>query len=431
MAPATAFSLPSSQNITRVVLPNGITVLVFQMPHLQSVALAGSLNAGAVFEPNDRNGLASMTAAALMRGTQTQDFAAIHSALEDVGADLGYGTGFSTVAYGGKSLAEDLPLLLAQLSDTLRHPVFPDEQVENLRGQRVTELRYAEQDIRTRAERAFRRTLYPSEHVYHRSPYGSLAGLADLTADDLRAFHAQHYGPQGMNVAIVGAVTPERAIDLVSQHLGDWTNPSQPGLPDVQPVTPPAEPRRVHVSIAGKEQTAIVMGTIGPSTTAPDFQATRIANSILGEFGMMGRIGQIVREEMGLAYYAYSQLEGGRGPGAWSIAAGVAPDDVHTAIDAALNEVHRIVNEPVDREDLEDNLAYFTGRLPLRLESASGIASQLIIIERFNLGLDYIANYRDMLYRITLEDVQAAARKYLDPHRFVIATAGPDNGETS
>lgn len=79
----------------------------------------------------------------------------------------------------------------------------------------------------------------------------------------------------------------------------------------------------------------------------------------------------------------------------------------------------------ISEDDLEDNLSYYTGSLPLRLESAGGIANQLIAMERYNLGLDFLVNYRELMYRFTREDIQSAMRRYLDPERFVISVAGP------
>lgn len=420
-----AHSLPNSQNITRTVLSNGIVVLIHTLPHVESVVIAGSIAAGALHENPQQNGLASMTAAALMRGTQTHDFDSIHSALEDIGADLSFGGGRHQVGLGGKALVEDMPILIELLCDTLRYPTFPEEQVDNLRSQHITELRYSQQDNRYRAQEAFREALYPPEHPYHYSTYGTLQTLPTLTRADLKAFHARHYGPKGMLLSVVGNVTPDAVIDLLEEYLGDWDNPQQPATPQL-PDLPTSQPgQRVTVSLPGKTQAAIVMGTIGPSTIAPNYRPALLANSILGEFGMMGRIGHIIREELGLAYYAYSRLDGGLGPGAWTIEAGVAPENVDLTIETALAEVRRLLSEHVSEDDLSDNLSYFTGRLPLRLESASGIANQLIALERYDLGLDFLVNYRDIMYRFTREDVQAAARHYLDPDRFIIAVAGP------
>ncbi len=426
MATHNQFSLPSPENITRVVLDNGIVILAYENWHVKSVVMSGSLEAGSIHELPEDNGLASLTAAALMRGTRHRDFDTLHGELEDIGADLSIGAGTHSVSFGGKALAEDLPVLLDVLNDVLRYPTFPDNFVEKLRQQRLTELNYSEFDARYRAGRAFRETLYPPTHTYHFSSYGSLETLPHLTSAALRAFHQQHYHPAGMIISIVGAVKAADAVALVQAKFADWHNNGQTAAVDLPAMTLPDETRRVYVGLPGKTQASIVMGLIGPSRYAEDYQAALLANSVLGEFGMMGRIGHVIREQLGLAYYAYSRLEGGAGPGAWSIAAGVAPENVELAIERALDEVRRLIQEPVSDEDLADNQSYFTGRLPLRLENSAGIAATLQTIERYHLGLDYIQTYHDKIYRLTQDDLLHAGQHYLDPDRFVIAVAGPE-----
>jgi zinc protease len=420
------FDLPHSGNITRVELPNGIIVLVYENHQVESVVISGSLEAGSLFETPAQNGLASLTAAALMRGTHRRDFDALHATLEDIGADLSLGAGYHTVGFGGRALAEDLPVLLDVLNDVLRAPAFPPGPVDNLRQQRLTEIKYSDDDTRYRAGLAFRQALYGPAHPYHYLTYGTRDTLPHLSAADLTAFHRQVYGPRGMILSVVGAVDTAAALALVREHLEDWTNPHQPALPALPPAVPPAEARHLYTGLAGKTQASIVMGTLGPSRFAPDYQAATLANSILGEFGMMGRIGSVIREELGLAYYAYSRLEGGPGPGAWSIAAGVAPENVALTIERALDEVRRLVTEPVSAADLADNLSYFTGRLPLRLESSAGIAATLQSMERYGLGLDYLLTYAERLHALTPDDLLQAAQHYLDPARFVVAVAGPN-----
>ena len=127
-------SIPGPENITRVELTNGIIILVYENFAAQSVVIAGSLEAGSIYEDPAKSGTASMTAAALMRGTKNRDFDAIHSSLEDIGADLDVGAGTHTTGFSGKALAEDLPVLLEILEDVLRYPAFPEQQVERLRG---------------------------------------------------------------------------------------------------------------------------------------------------------------------------------------------------------------------------------------------------------------------------------------------------------
>lgn len=422
---AKTHQLPYSGNVYRTVLSNGIVLLVHTLAHVRSVVMAGSVRAGSLYEQPEQNGLASLTAAALMRGTRSHDFEAIHSALEDIGADLSFGAGNHQVGFGGKALAEDLPLLVELLNDTLRYPTFPADQIENLRLQRITELRYSRQDNRYRAEEAFREGLYPPEHPYHYGSYGTLDTLPTLTSDDLQAFHTAYYGPAGMLLAVVGNVQPDEVVSLVEAAFGDWSNDQQPDEMALPDLILPEKQRRFDVALAGKTQSAVVMGTIGPSALAEDYRAAMLANSVLGEFGMMGRLGNVIREDMGLAYYAHSRLDGGQGPGAWTIAAGVAPDKVDVTIEAAIQQVQLMRDELISEDDLEDNLSYFTGRLPLRLESASGIANQLVTMERYDLGLDFLVDYRDLMYLYTREDLQAALRHYLEPDRFVIAVAGP------
>ena len=230
-----------------------------------------------------------------------------------------------------------------------------------------------------------------------------------------------------MIVVIVGAVKAADAIEIVRARFEDWTNPDQPHRAAAARCRAGARAtQRAVVALPGKTQSDLVLGVPGPSRFSPDYQAASLANSVLGQFGMMGRIGKSVREELGLAYYAYSQVEGGFGPAPWSVAAGVNPANVELAIDRIRDEIRRLVSEPVSEDDLADNQAYHVGHLPLQLESNEGIASSLRNIETYNLGLDYLVNYRDMIYSLTRADLLNAAKRYLNPDALVIGIAGPE-----
>jgi zinc protease len=418
------FSVPNSNNIHRQVLPNGIKVLAFCNPHVQSVYLLGTLKAGSIYESGYPIGVASLTASMLMRGTLTRDFDTLHSALEDVGADLGIGAGVHHVSFSGKALASDLGLLLELLADALRHPSFPEEHLNLMRTQRLTELQYAQQDTRYRAGRAFREMLYPQTHPYHQSNYGSVESLPQISTDMLREFHQKHYGVRDMVIVVVGNIEPSTVAEQINQVLGDWQSPQQPSAPAIAMISPPTQRQIHYTSIEGKTQSDIVLGTLAPSRLSSDYMTASLANSILGEFGMMGRIGGVIREELGLAYYASSSVEGAELQGAWSISAGVAHQNVQLTIEKALEQVQRISQEPVSLQDLQDNQSYYVGRLPIRLESNSGIANSLEMMERLGLGLDYLANYHEMIYSITIEDILRVTQTYLNPSQFVISIAG-------
>lgn len=419
-------SLPGPDTIVRRELANGITVLVRTNDYARSVVITGSLDVGSLFDPPQVTGLASFTAALLLRGTLSRDFATIHEMLEGNGASLSISGGRHTAGFSGKSLAEDLPLLLDLLSDAVRHPAFADEQVERLRGQLVTALKIRDQDTRYVADRLFRELAYPARHPYAVQPDGTLETVTAITREQLVEFHRRHYGPRGMVIVIVGAVDAEQAIQLVGDYFGDWQNPDQPALPELPPV-PPIQDRHAQTTVMpGKSQTDIVLGAPGPSRLSGDWMAASLANNILGVFGMYGRIGAEVREKRGLAYYSYSRLEGGLGPGPWRVIAGVNPANVTQAIDAIRHEIRRMTTECVTEEELADNKANFIGRLPLQLESNEGVAGTLLTMERYGLGLDYLQRYAADVNAVTAEDVRAVVQRYLDADAYVLAIAGPD-----
>jgi len=158
----------------------------------------------------------------------------------------------------------------------------------------------------------------------------------------------------------------------------------------------------------------------------PDFDPARLANTVLGVFGMMGRLGANVRERQGMAYYAFSRLSGDREPGTWVAIAGVNPANVKRAQRAMLDEVKHLQDEIVPEAELEDCKHYLTGSLPLQLETNDGVASLLVDIEWHNLGLDYLERYTEIIQSLTAEEVQRVARKYLDTSSYVLALAGPN-----
>src|SRR3972149_6464535 len=139
-------SLPGPENVSRWVLPNGIVLLVRQNHASPSVVLNGYLAAGAIGEDAARAGLAHLTAAGLMRGTRRRSFQGIYESIESIGANLGVGAGKHRTSFHGKSLAEDLGLLLDLLAEVLREPAFPEDEVERLRAERLTALNIRDPD---------------------------------------------------------------------------------------------------------------------------------------------------------------------------------------------------------------------------------------------------------------------------------------------
>jgi len=417
-------SLPGHDDITRVVLPNGITVLTRANFNSPSVVINGYLTAGGLFDPDEKLGLADFTASSLMRGSQERDFQQIYDALESIGATLGIGGGTHTTVFRGRSLAEDLPIIVALLGEVLRRPAFPLEHIEKLRAQLLTSLAIRAQDTNDMASLVFDQLVY-NGHPYSRPQDGYPETIQAIQRADLQAFHAEHYGPSGMVIAVVGAVEASRVVEIIDQALGDWQHPGQPAPPELPEIKPIERMVTQKVTLPGKSQADVIMGAAGPPRSAPDYLAASLGNNILGQFGMMGRIGEAVREKAGLAYYASSSLSGGLGPGPWYVSMGVDPANVERAVELARQEIANFISQPVSVEELSDTQEHYVGRLPLSLESNGGVAAALNNLERYELGLDYYRQYPELVQAIRSEAVLQAARHYLDPERLVVAVAGP------
>ena len=416
-------SLPGPDDITRELLPNGITVLARTNFNSPSVVIGGYLPCGSLFDPDEKLGLADFTASSLLRGSEKRNFQEIFEALESTGANLSFSAGGHTAGFTGRCLSEDLPLLLELLAEALRVPVFPGKQVERLRAQFLTGLALRAQDTAEMASLTFDQIVYAG-HPYARPDDGWPETIQAITRGDLANFHRLHYGPNGLVLAIVGAVEPKTIASEVAGVLGDWTNRSQPDLPALPDLKPLKKTVTRKVKIPGKSQADLVIGTTGPRRKDPEFMPASLGNSVLGQFGMAGRIGEVVREKSGLAYYASSSLSAGIGPGAWDVSAGVNPANVQKARDLICQEIERFVEKGVTAEELADSQSNFVGRLPLSLESNAGVVNALLNIERFDLGLDYYRRYPGLVRAITPEDIQVTAGKYLHADKLAIAIAG-------
>jgi zinc protease len=422
-------SIPGADDITRVELKNGIVVLARENPNSQAVTLRGYLPAGSLFDPDEKLGLADFVASALMRGTAKREFQAIYDSLESVGASFGFSGGTHTAGFGGRSLAEDLPLLLDLLNEGLQHPTFPKTQVGKLRAQLLTGLAMRAQDTRDMASLIFDELVY-RDHPYARAEEGHPQTVGAITVDDLIDFHKKIYGPRGMVVAVVGGIEAEKAVAEVRATLEDWQNPQQPAeiqLPEWKPLE--ARVTKRH-PIPGKSQSDLIIGTAGPARSEPHYMAANLGNNILGHFGLMGRVGDVVREQAGLAYYAYSSLGGGTGPGPWAVAAGVNPANEEKAADLIFKELAKFTDELVSEEELSDSQSNFIGSMPLSLETNGGVAEALLNVERHKLGLDYYRRFPDEIKAITREQIRGVAARYLTNDKMAVSIAGPNRTES-
>jgi zinc protease len=417
-------SMPGPDDIVRRELDNGIVVLIRENHASPAVLVAGYLPVGAIDVPAEQAGLAALTAAALMRGTTRRTFEQIYHEIESVGAAVNLSAGGHTTRFGAKSLAADLGLLLDVLADAMCRPTFPEKEIARLQGQFLTFLQVRANDTASMANLAFQELAYPNGHPYSRSVRGYPETVCALSREDLVCFYQQGYGARGMTLCIVGAVQADEALAQVEAAFADWQGHTftRDPLPDV---SRPSGIIHQHVDMPDKRQTDVVMGAPGPARDAPDYVEAAVANAILGVFGMMGRLGQHLRDEQGLAYYVSSDLESGLGPGPWVVSAGVDPSNVEPIIQGIRAEIRLLRDVPVKAKELKDVQVYLVGSLPLSLETNEGVATTILSMEQYQLGLDFLMRYPEIIQTVTVDRVQATARHWLDPDCLAIGIAGP------
>ncbi len=418
-------SYPGPHNIVTAQLQNGLRVWVYENFDSQTVLVEGYARGGSINESPGQKGLANVTAAMLRRGSTTKTYDAINEIVESVGAFFGFDAGRHTMGFNAYSLAEDVDLVLDLLSESLRAPAFAAEELDKVRKRFLTQLEERRHSTRAMAAITFNQQLYPPGHPYRISIEDEIVALKQLGRDDLARFFREKVSPEGGVVVVVGAIHAEEAIAILERTVGRWRHPQ--AQPSTQIPDPPVlkEKAAANVHVKGKSQSDIVLGWPGISRRDKDYEAVLVCNTILGRFGLGGRLGNHIREELGLAYYAYSTFNANLGPGTWRIAAGVHPTHVSQAIAAMLAEVERITSEVVDDDELEDVHRYLTGSLPLRLETNAGIAGNLLTMAWYGLGLDYLLQYEGRIQAVDKEDVLRVARTYLHPDRYVLAVAGP------
>jgi zinc protease len=413
------------ETVTRTELQNGLVVLTREQQGSGLLAVHGYVRAGAMFD-GERPGINRLTTALLQRGTRTRSSQEIADTLESMGAALGVFPNMEVAAVSLRVLREDAPAALEILADILQHPAFPSAEVERARGEILTGLRVARQDTRHVAERAFRALAFPPGHPHARVADGDESVIEALTPADLAAFHAQYIRPEATILAFVGDMGSGEVLDLVGRLFSGWPRAGVWHGPPLPPLAALPAPRRAEIRLAGKTQSDVIVGVPGIARNDPRYYETMMANLILGQIGLMGRLGERVRERQGMAYYAYSDLRAGLLAGPWWVRAGVNPRNEERAVDSILQEVRAFRETGPSEEEVQDAKDFLAGSLAVRLETNGGIAQMLADIELFTLGMDYVVRYPAIVRGIAHDAITRALELFpLDAYSLAIAGPPP------
>lgn len=417
-------ALGSGLSPARRELANGAVVTTQQTPIIPAVTISAAVRAGCVYEPDALPGLASFTGRVIDRGTTSRSASDLAEALDDRGVTLKVSVNRHVLTLSCTCLTDDFADLLSIIADVLRAPSFPPHEVETRRAEIVTRLRQDEENPAVRASEALQVLLYGPDHPYGRPAKGTLRSIERIDRDALRAFHASRFAPGALSLVVVGDVDAGRALDVVERAFEGWTSavPPEQDVPDV----PPAQTRRrVDIEIADKSQTDIAYGFTTISRLDPAYYAYWVMNTILGQFGLGGRLAENIRERQGMAYYAFSAFDPTLGPGPLVIRAGVDPRNVERAIEAIDAEVRALGADGPLPEELAETKQFLMGSIPRLLETNQAIASFLQTAEFFGLGLEHDRRLPALIGAVDMDDVRRAAAAVLDPDRAALAVAGP------
>jgi zinc protease len=411
------------QKTKRVVLPNGLTLLMLEDHRLPVVSARAFVKDTRVTEPADKAGVANLVGDLLDEGTTTRTGQQIATAIEDVGGALKVDAAGASV----QVLTPDRPLGLGILIDCLAHPNFPADALERKRDQILSALLDDEQRADVKALRAFSELVYGAKHPLGRPSRGVRPIVEKLTGADCKAFHAARFVPNNTLVAVVGDFVTADVVAEIGRLTSDW-KASPPPKVDLPPIAPlPAFTQKI-ISVPESAQLYVFLGHAGIIRLDPDYYKLLVMDFVLGTGpGFTDRLSSSLRDRQGLAYSVSATVTGNAADviGTFTGSIGTFPDKFVPVKDGFLKEINRIRDEPPTAEEVEDAKTYLIGSLPFHYTSNGGLAEQLLQIERFGLGLDYPTAFRKAVAAVTPADVQAVARKHIHPDRLGLVAAGP------
>jgi zinc protease len=416
---AGAFSLKDAR---RVVLPNGLVLIMLEDHRLPIVVARAEVADVRLREPAEKAGVATLVGNLLEEGTDRHTGKEIAALIEDTGGSLGLS------ASGGslRVLTPDTDLGLGLLFECLSRPTFPADALERQREQQLSAIDDAETQPRTKASMLFYATVY-GPHPYGRPELGKKEVVEKLTAEDCRAFHRRAFAPNLTTVVVVGDFKADEMVKKVESLTKDWPKSDDP---KPTPATPPKPdgPMVKIVSDPAAAQVHVYIGQLGIKRDNPDYHRLLVMDNVLGTGpGFTDRLSSTLRDRQGLAYTVTAAITGsaGKEPGAFTGYIGTFPDKFTWVRDGFLKEVARLRDEPPTREEVDDAKKYLLGSLPFRFTTLSRVAAELLAAERYGLGFDFLETYRKEVEAVSPEDVQAVARKYLDPKTLAVVAVGP------
>ena len=417
-SPALELDVPEARTFE---LSNGIRVYHVENDRLPLVTVRALVRTGAVWEPADRMGVASLTGA-MMRAGGTRNATAdeVDEQLDFLAATLGSNIGSEQGNVTLNVLSENLEPALAIFADVVRRPAFEDARMEVEKNLIKEGIRRQNDNPIQVGIREFSQLLWGEDHPRARS--ATEESVDALTRDDLVSFHGEFFRPGGVLLGVAGDVSRGDIKKLLEKHFGNW--PAAETAYPALPAAPPVEPR-VALAAKGIPQTTILLGHLGPKETDPLRASGEVMMHILGSGGFTSYITDAIRNDAGLAYVAAGFLQFGQmDPG---LVLGIALSKSSTTCEAAdllIQQFERIQNEPVTDEELERSRNAILNSQAFDYDTPENILGKVLSAAYYSRPEDHDEKIVAAVGQVTKEDVQKAAQELLHPDRLSCLAVG-------
>ncbi len=411
----------SALPLYRDSLPNGLIVVTYEDHRLPTASLSLVCRSGSACDPEGKAGTAALTAYLLARGTPTVSGDSITSLVEFLGASFGGSASGDFINLGTQVLSKDVPTALDLLAGAVLNPAFSPKEVELARSQFLSDAQRRKDIPQAQVSLEFAKLVYQGL-PYGNPTNGDTVSIPLIKREDLLTFHGTYVKPNNCFIVAVGDVQHADLVAAITQRLGSWA--SAP-VPRPSPLAP-AFPDGIKVKLITRpdmNQTYVEFGHPGITATDADMFSTRLMSYILGGAAMSSRLGITVREKGGLAYDVRCWFDRNTLPGAYH--ATVQTAKPKEAIEKMLRVIQVMHDSGATRAELEKAHNYYTGSFPLTYSSSGGKQYQVLSMELFHYGMDWLDKFPDRIRAVTLDQVNAAAREHISPGKYWMVILGP------
>lgn len=416
----------SERKVHHVRLDSGMKLLLMPNPSNPTVSIQLSIAGGSDTDPQGKGGLSNFARALLTKGTVKSSAAKIAERIDALGMEIGFGSGRHSVTMGARVLKDHVEPAFKLITEVLSLPAPPEDEAERMRQRIITAIKQQADEPAAVAMDNLRRMVYGKRHPYGRPTEGDIRAVKSIALSDILSFYEERLLPGAVVGAVVGDLDAEAIADLAARTIGRWKGGGEHALVAPKTVSLPAEPQERRIGMPGKTQSEIALGFQGIKRLDPDYHALSVGNISLGRLSLGGRVGRRIRDEEGMAYYAYTSFDSGVGAGPFVFRAGVNPANVDRAVELALEELGSAKSSGLTPEEVEEAVLFLGGSIARQVETNGGMASTLLMQEIFGLGDDYYLRLEPILEALTREQVNEALATHLHPDRYCLVVAGPD-----